>query len=56
MLDTLCAATLEVPAAVAVGDTVVFGCAGAYSVTCSSPFSGFPVPKVYVLDPTINEP
>jgi len=48
-LDTLFGGDVPVPTGLSVGDTVVFGHAGAYSITCSSPFNGFAVPNVGVV-------
>ena len=49
-LDTLFTETVPVPCDIAVGYSVIFGGAGAYSVSCSSPFNGFAVPGVHVLE------
>lgn len=39
---------IEVPEYVGVGDKLIFENAGAYTVTMSSPFNGFPKPELYI--------
>jgi diaminopimelate decarboxylase len=39
---------VELPAYIDVGDKLIFENAGAYTVTMSSPFNGFPKPELYI--------
>jgi ornithine decarboxylase len=39
---------IEIPSFVTVGDKLIFENAGAYTVTMSSPFNGFPKPELYI--------
>jgi ornithine decarboxylase len=39
---------IEVPEYIGVGDRLIFENAGAYTVTMSSPFNGFPKPELYI--------
>lgn len=39
---------VELPAYIGVGDKLIFENAGAYTVTMSSPFNGFPKPELYI--------
>jgi ornithine decarboxylase len=39
---------VELPDYISVGDKLIFENAGAYTVTMSSPFNGFPKPELYV--------
>jgi diaminopimelate decarboxylase len=39
----------QLPQDIDVGDKLIFHCAGAYSLSVSSQFNGFPKPDVYII-------